>query len=68
MAPLARSKSPKHNSVLRRIEMELLVLKFIEDLAFVEAVAKVDHTVVATGKLGFARRSLQPDFAETRTY
>ena len=44
--------------------MELLVLKFIEEAALVEAVAKVDHTVVATSKLGFARRSLQPDFAE----
>jgi len=47
-----------------RIEMELQVLKFIEDLALVEAVAKVDHKVVATGKLGFARRSLRPGFAE----
>jgi 3-hydroxyacyl-[acyl-carrier-protein] dehydratase len=47
-----------------RIEMELQVLKFVEDLALVEAVAKVDQTVVATGKLGFARRSLQPDFGE----
>jgi len=43
-----------------RMEIELQVLKFIEDLALVEAVARVDHVVVATGKLGFARRSLEP--------
>jgi 3-hydroxyacyl-[acyl-carrier-protein] dehydratase len=43
-----------------RLEIELQVLKFIEDLAVVEAVATVDHMVVATGKLGFARRSLEP--------
>jgi 3-hydroxyacyl-[acyl-carrier-protein] dehydratase len=43
-----------------RMEIELWVLKFIEDLALVEAVATVDHIVVATGKLGFARRSFQP--------
>ena len=42
------------------MEIELRVLKFIEDLALVEAVATVDHIVVATGKLGFARRSFQP--------
>ncbi len=42
-----------------RMEIELRVLKFIEDLAMVEAVATVDHVVVATGKLGFARRSFQ---------
>lgn len=47
-----------------RIEIALRVLKFIEDLALVEAVATVDDLVVATGKLGFARRSLQPGSAE----
>src|SRR6266849_4355408 len=47
-----------------RMEIELGVLKFIDDFALVEAVATVDHTVVATGKLGFARRSLQPAFTE----
>jgi 3-hydroxyacyl-[acyl-carrier-protein] dehydratase len=47
-----------------RMEIELRVLKFIEDLALVEAMATVDHVVVATGKLGFARRSLQPAAAE----
>jgi 3-hydroxymyristoyl/3-hydroxydecanoyl-(acyl carrier protein) dehydratase len=42
-----------------RLEIEIKVLKFIEDLALVEAVATVDATVVAKGKLGFARRGLQ---------
>jgi len=42
-----------------RMEIELRVLKFIEDLALVEAEATVDHTVVATGKLGFARRNFE---------
>jgi 3-hydroxyacyl-[acyl-carrier-protein] dehydratase len=42
-----------------RMEIEVQVLKFIEDFALVEAVATVDGTTVAKGKLGFARRSLQ---------
>jgi len=42
-----------------RMEMEIQVLKFIEDFALVEAVATVDGTVVARGRLGFARRGLQ---------
>jgi 3-hydroxyacyl-[acyl-carrier-protein] dehydratase len=42
-----------------RLEMEIQVLKFIEDFALIEAVATVDSTIVARGKLGFARRSLQ---------
>ena len=42
-----------------RIEIEVQVLKFIEDFALVEAVATVDATAVAKGKLGFARRGLQ---------
>ena len=41
-----------------RMEIEIKVLKFIEDLALVEAVATVDGTIVAKGKLGFARRGL----------
>lgn len=41
------------------MEVEIQVLKFIEDFALVEAVATVDGTTVAKGKLGFARRSLQ---------
>jgi len=42
-----------------RIEMDIQVLKFIEDFALIEAVATVDGTPVARGKLGFARRGLQ---------
>jgi hypothetical protein len=41
-----------------RLEIEIKVLKFIEDLALVEAVVTVDATIVASGKLGFARRGL----------
>jgi 3-hydroxymyristoyl/3-hydroxydecanoyl-(acyl carrier protein) dehydratase len=41
------------------MEMEIQVLKFIVDFALIEAVATVDGTVVARGKLGFARRSLE---------
>lgn len=43
-----------------RMEMEVQVLKFIEDFAVVEVVATVNGTEVAKGKLGFARKSLQP--------
>jgi len=42
-----------------RLEMNIQVLKFIEGFALIEAVATVDGTIVARGKLGFARRSLQ---------
>jgi 3-hydroxyacyl-[acyl-carrier-protein] dehydratase len=42
-----------------RLEMNIQVLKFIEGFALIEAVATVDGTVVARGKLGFAKRSLQ---------
>lgn len=41
-----------------RLDMEIQVLKFIGDFALVEAVATVDGTVVAQGKLGFAKRGL----------
>jgi hypothetical protein len=41
------------------MEIEVKVLKFLEDFALVEAVATVDATMVAKGKLGFARRGLQ---------
>jgi len=41
-----------------RLEMNIQVLKFIEGFALIEAVATVDGTVVARGKLGFANRSL----------
>jgi 3-hydroxyacyl-[acyl-carrier-protein] dehydratase len=47
-----------------RMEIEVQVLKFIEDFALVEAVASVDANVVAKGKLGFARRSLQASASE----
>src|SRR5271166_6540737 len=39
-----------------KLEMEIKVLKFIEGFALIEAVATVDGTAVARGKLGFARR------------
>ena len=39
-----------------RLDIEVQVLKFIEGFALVEAVASVDSTPVARGKLGFARR------------
>lgn len=42
-----------------KMEIEVQVLKFIEGFALVEAVATVDGTPVARGKLGFARRGLQ---------
>jgi 3-hydroxyacyl-[acyl-carrier-protein] dehydratase len=42
-----------------RMEIDVQVVKFIEDFALVEGVATVDCTVVAKGRLGFARRSLQ---------
>jgi len=42
-----------------RMEIEVQVIKFVENLALVEAVARVDDVTVATGKLGFARRSLE---------
>ena len=44
-----------------KMEMDIQVLKFIEGFALIEAVATVDGTAVARGKLGFARRSLQVD-------
>jgi 3-hydroxyacyl-[acyl-carrier-protein] dehydratase len=44
-----------------RLDIEIQVLKFIEGFALVEAVASVDDTPVARGKLGFARRGLQPN-------
>src|SRR5258706_15888955 len=47
-----------------RMEIELRVLKFIEDVALVASVATVGHTVVDTGKLGFARRSFEPASAK----
>jgi 3-hydroxyacyl-[acyl-carrier-protein] dehydratase len=43
-----------------RMEMVVQVLKFIDDFAVVEAVATVNGVEVAKGKLGFARRDLEP--------
>lgn len=43
-----------------RMEIDIQVLKFVEDLALVESTVTVEGTVVARGKLGFARRSLPP--------
>jgi len=40
-----------------RLEIDVQVLKFIADFAVVEGVATVNGTVVARGKLGFARRA-----------
>ncbi len=42
-----------------RMEMEVKVLKFIDDFAVVEVLATVNGIDVAKGKLGFARRGLQ---------
>jgi 3-hydroxyacyl-[acyl-carrier-protein] dehydratase len=42
-----------------KLEIEIQVLKFIEGFALVEAVATVDGTAVAKGKLGFAKRGFQ---------
>jgi 3-hydroxyacyl-[acyl-carrier-protein] dehydratase len=41
------------------MQMDIQVLKFIDDFALIEAVATVNGTVVAKGKLGFARRSFE---------
>lgn len=43
-----------------RMDMQVHVLKLIEDFALVEAIVEVDGTIVARGKLGFARRNLSP--------
>jgi 3-hydroxyacyl-[acyl-carrier-protein] dehydratase len=40
------------------LELEVKVLKFIDDFAVVEVAAAVNGTDVAKGKLGFARRGL----------
>ncbi len=50
-----------------RLEMEIQVLKFVGDFALVEAIATVDGTVVAKGKLGFAKRSLESHKPEETT-
>jgi 3-hydroxyacyl-[acyl-carrier-protein] dehydratase len=51
-----------------QLQIDVQVLKFIEDLALVEAVVTVGTTVVARGKLGFGRRRLQgPPTAQQTT-
>lgn len=47
-----------------RMEIEVQVVKFVEDCALVEGVATVDGRVVARGRMGFARRGLQTSSAE----
>lgn len=42
-----------------RMEIDVQVLKFIDDFALVQADATVDGVTVAKGKLGFARSRLQ---------
>jgi 3-hydroxyacyl-[acyl-carrier-protein] dehydratase len=42
-----------------RMEIDVQVLKFIEDFAVVVAVASVNGTAVAKGRLGFAKRGLE---------
>jgi 3-hydroxyacyl-[acyl-carrier-protein] dehydratase len=41
-----------------RMEINVKVLKFVQDFALVEGTVTVDGTVAATGSLGFARRAL----------
>ncbi|MFZ0502574.1 MAG: hypothetical protein WAM44_02620, partial [Chthoniobacterales bacterium] len=41
-----------------RMEINVKVLKFVQDLALVEGEVTVDGALVATGTLGFARRKL----------
>ncbi|MGA3006710.1 MAG: 3-hydroxyacyl-ACP dehydratase FabZ [Opitutaceae bacterium] len=41
-----------------RMEIDVKILKLVQDLAVVEGSVKVDGTLVATGLLGFGRRSL----------
>lgn len=41
-----------------RMEIAVKVLKFVQDLALVEGTVTVDGATVATGTLGFARRTI----------
>ena len=41
-----------------RMEIDVRVLKLVQDIALVEGAVTVDGTLVANGTLGFARRSL----------
>lgn len=41
-----------------RMEIDVQIVKIAGDIALVEGVVKVSETIVARGKLGFARRTL----------
>jgi 3-hydroxyacyl-[acyl-carrier-protein] dehydratase len=43
-----------------RMEINIKVLKIVQDMALVEGVVNVDGTLAASGHLGFARRALRP--------
>ncbi len=43
-----------------RMEIAVQILKVVGDIALVESIVTVDQTVVARGKLGFARRTFTP--------
>jgi 3-hydroxyacyl-[acyl-carrier-protein] dehydratase len=43
-----------------RMDIAVQILKILGDVALVESSVTVDQTVVARGKLGFARRTLAP--------
>jgi len=43
-----------------RMEIAVKVLKFVQDLALIEGTVTVDGATVATGTLGFARRTIKP--------
>lgn len=51
-----------------QMEIAVKVLKFIDNFAVIEAVATVSGTDVARGKLGFARRSLDPGKDHSNDY
>jgi 3-hydroxyacyl-[acyl-carrier-protein] dehydratase len=44
-----------------RLEIDVQILKIAGDIALVEGVVTVSETMVARGKLGFARRTLNSD-------
>jgi hypothetical protein len=48
------------------MEINLQVLKFVGDFALGEGVATVEGNVVATGKLGFARRRFSNSPADVK--
>ena len=43
-----------------RMEINIKVLKIVQDLALIEGSVTVDGALIASGQLGFARRKLQP--------